>query len=80
MTALPRSVSEAMESFVAQIRNQAFEEAAQMAILTGNHLSILPPSVRKFPEAGGIIAAKILELRTGPSGAPVDNMWTELNE
>lgn len=45
-------------------RAKALEEAAKVAILTANHLTILPPSVRKFPEVGGIMAARILELRS----------------
>lgn len=45
-------------------RVKALEAAAKVAILTANHLTILPPSVRKFPEVGGIIAARILELRS----------------
>lgn len=45
-------------------RRVAVEDCAKVAILTANHLTILPPSVRKFPEVGGIIAARILELST----------------
>lgn len=45
-------------------RRVAIEDCAKVAILTANHLTILPPSVRKFPEVGGIIAARILELST----------------
>ncbi|MCL6653538.1 hypothetical protein A6R70_14700 [Agrobacterium rubi] len=45
-------------------RRVAIEDAAKVAILTANHLTILPPNVRKFPEVGGIMAARILELRS----------------
>lgn len=64
---------EELEGTLEKCRDEALAEAAHVAILTGNHLSILPPSVRKFPAAGGIIASRILERRSVPLTAPVDN-------
>jgi hypothetical protein len=59
-----------MEAIDIEIRDEALAEAANMAIMTANHLTILPPIVRKFPQVGGIIASKILELRTVPLPKP----------
>jgi hypothetical protein len=76
---LRQALSEA-EKREKDARADAIIEAAKTAVLTANHLTILPPSVRKFPEVGGIIAAKILalepsiELVKSVDNQPVDNM------
>ncbi len=59
-----RTLLSAAEQRGKDARRVAIEDCAKVAILTANHLTILPPSVRKFPEVGGIIAARILELST----------------
>lgn len=78
ITRLRTLLSEA-EQREKEARRVAIEDCAKVAILTANHLTILPPSVRKFPEVGGIIAAKILaiepsiELVKPVNNQPVEN-------
>lgn len=64
----------AMRNELEEARNAAFEEAARMAILTGNHISILPPATRKFPQAGHIIASRILLLSTSKKTKTVNEI------
>lgn len=70
-----REALEQADQKAKEARFAALQEAATISVMMGEHLTMLPARLRKFPLAGGIIASKIRE-RCGP----VDNLWTEANE